>query len=100
MSGLNSKERCCNEYPALWRIRYSYSQRIVRSVEGTGEVETVGKQTAAEDFDVVAVTAELALAAYADKHKPEHYTRLTNPERICYIDASIGIGSMYGGRWV
>jgi hypothetical protein len=100
MSGLNSKVRCSEEYPALWRIRYSYSQRIVQSVYGTGEVETIGRQNATEDFDVIATTAELAQAAYVEKHKPEHYTRLTDPERICYIDASIGIGSMYGGRWV
>lgn len=100
MSGLKSKERCCNEYPALWRIRYSYQQQIVQSVYGTGEVETIGHQPAEEDFDVIAVTAELALAAFVDQRKPHSYTRLTNPERICYIDASIGIGSMYGGRWV
>lgn len=100
MSGLKSKERCANDYPALWRVKYQYRQAIVQSIPFTGEVETVGHQTAEEDFDVIAVTAELALAAYVDKHKPEHYTRLTDPERICYIDAAINIASMYGGRWV
>lgn len=92
MSGLQSKENCSGGFPALWRIKYSYQQRICRSVEGTGEVETLGHRLAEEAFDVIAVTAELALAAYVDKHRPEYYTRLTNPERVCYIDATLLIG--------
>jgi hypothetical protein len=56
MSTKESKENCAGRYPALWRIKYQFNQRIVRSVYGTGEVETVGMQLADAQYDVVALT--------------------------------------------
>lgn len=87
MSTKESKENCAGRYPALWRIKYQFNQRIVRSVWGTGEVETVGTQLADAQYDVVAQTADLASAAFKD----HVYTPLNpgEPEFICYVDATV-----------
>lgn len=77
MSDLQSKDNCAGRYPALWRIRYEYT-------ECTGEFVTRVRQ-----FDVVALSEGLALAAFNEEHSPVIYTRLTNPERVCYVDAIV-----------
>lgn len=100
MSTKESKEGCCGDYPALWRIAYNFTQDIVQSVPFTGEVERVGSQKASEFFDVIAVTPELALAAWAKEYgRREQYKegdrfgvkRTAEPEFICYVDAQIGM---------
>lgn len=97
MSDKASKERCCGDYPALWRIKYQFNQRIVRSVYGTGEVETVGMQLADAQYDVVALTPGLANEAFK-KHVYEPISP-AEPEFVCYVDSIVHAARYYGGHF-
>lgn len=89
MSRKEDHDRPFGDYPSLWRIKYRYDQRIIRSIPGTGEVETVGTQRADSQYDIVALTAGLA----AETFKAMHYStqletmEVGEPEWICYVDA-------------
>lgn len=98
MSDKASKERCCGDYPALWRIKYNFDQRIVRSVDGTGEVETVGMQVAQGQYDVVALTPGLARETFL-KHGPYQPKDASEPEFVCYVDAITHTAKYYGGHF-
>ncbi len=93
MSNLKSKDNCSGQYPGLWRIHYAYKVPIRDACENTGRYETIEA-----DFDVVALTAGIAQETFVMKYAPERYTRLTNPERICYVDA-IMLMKAYGGHF-
>lgn len=94
MSRKEDHDRPFGDYPSLWRIRYKFDQRIVRSVPGTGEVETVGTQLAEGVFDVVAQTAGLALETFKVAKYVDQLKEYGEPEWVCYVDA---INSW--GRW-
>lgn len=99
MSEVNSKDNCVGEYPALWRIMYSH-QVPVRVPSGpNGDTDFSHMETRAGQFDVIALTDELAQAAFVAGHPPTLYTRLTNPEKLCYIDAAVHVGRSYGGHF-
>jgi hypothetical protein len=98
MSDKASKENCAGDYPALWRIKYKFDQRIVRSVYGTGEVETVGMQIAEGQYDVVAMTPGLARETF-NKFGPYQPKEPSEPEFICYVDAFCHVGKHYGGHF-
>lgn len=92
MSKKEARENCSGAYPALWRIRYEWSQRIVRSVAYTGEVETIGYRPATSDYDVVSLTPEMAMLTFTENcpvHAPSDklFKVLGPPEFICYVDA-------------
>lgn len=99
MSALESKDqRGLGDYPALWRIKYDFDQRIVRSVAFTGEVETVGMQVAQGQYDVVALTPGLARETFL-KHGPYQPKNATEPEFVCYVDAITHTMKYYGGHF-
>lgn len=102
MSTKESKVRCSGEYPALWRIRYKFEQDIRRSVEGTGETESVGKQVADGEFDCVAMSAPFAMATFL-ANCPVYVGDLrgtpADPEFVAYIDAITLTQKMYGGHF-
>jgi hypothetical protein len=100
MSTKESKDRCVGDYPAMWRIPYRFTQDIVQSTYGTGEVERIGSQEAKEFFDVVAVTPALALAAWEKEygHRENRKDgerfgvwRLDDPKFVCYVDAFVEV---------
>lgn len=100
MSDTKSKENCCGQYPAMWRILFSHSIPIrVDDGSGSGDTDFSHMETRNGQFDVIAISADLAQAAFVVDHPPTIYTRLTNPELICYVDAIVHIGKSYGGHF-
>lgn len=98
MSAKPEDPRSFRDHPALWRITYKFDQRIVRSVAGTGEVETVGMQIAGGQYDVVAITPGLARESFL-LHGPYQPKEPSEPEFICYVDAICHIAKGYGGHF-
>lgn len=99
MSTLESKDRCCGDYPALWRFVYDQVVPVVRSVYGTGEVETVGHTIQETHFDVVALTKELAAATFNADHPPARCKLRSGPDFICYVDRFVHVAKNYGGHF-
>jgi hypothetical protein len=101
MSDLKSKERCTGAtYPAVWRFIFSY-QAQVRVPDGYMDSKFSHYEPAQDQYDVVAVTQELAKTAYDHKFgwrfKPgaENYDKhelISGPEFICYVDDFVRIG--------
>jgi|SRR5579864_5491349 len=107
MSDKASKDNCSGDYPAVWRFTYNYNQQIRRSVPFTGETEKIGEQRVQQFYDVIAITPELARAAY-DKEfgwkfkKPiqppdrddanyDKHELVAGPDFVCYVDAFIEV---------
>lgn len=104
MSTKQSKERCSGSYPALWRIKFQFTQQIRASVYGTGETEKVGEQLAVYEYDVVSITPEMAMLTltencpiYAPGNKD--FKVLGPPEFICFVDAITLTQHNYGGHF-
>lgn len=102
MSTKESKERSSGSYPALWRIKFMFTQQIRASVPGTGETEKVGEQLAVYEYDVVSRSPEMAMLTltencpiYAPSNKG--FKILGPPEFICYIDAITLTQANHGG---
>lgn len=105
MSDRESKENCVGDFYAVWRFTYAWDQDIRWSVPGTGETEKVGTERVTSFFDVLAVSPELATAAYEKefgwKLKPpapesglktsnfDNHRLISGPLFICYVDATI-----------
>lgn len=101
MSDLHSKGGVLagDRHPAVWRILYSHSVSVRVQRDQSGDTEFSHRETQNGQFDVVALTEGLAQEAFLVDHPPTIYTRLTNPERVCYVDAVMHYGRYYGGHF-
>ena len=95
MSTKESKEHFSGDYLAVWRVTYDHGVRLVHSE--MNEVVTDGWKRGQSNYDVVAVTAELAEAAFIKEYgrrmqykEDDNYgvKKLSGPEFICYVDAA------------
>lgn len=98
MSDLKSKDNCSGGYPGLWRILYSHSVPV-RVPDGFGDTAFSHMKTVNGQYDVIALSEGMAQEAFLLDHPAVMYTRLTNPERICYVDAIALVGRNYGGHF-
>lgn len=94
MSTIESKSNCSGDYPKLWRITYSV-EYPVRKPDGFGETmeKIIGQ------FDVIALTAGLAMEAYRISFHSSVYTQLSGPYAVCVIDAAVGVSKNYGSHF-
>lgn len=93
MSTLEDSKNLSGDYRWLWEIEYDCLRRIVRSVPGTGEVETVGRERYVAKYHVIAPDEELAKTLW--RRDFVHDTSSANLMRTCTkllrVDAEISI---------
>lgn len=100
MSKIPAEMAYATPKPALWRITYSH-EVPVRVPGPASSVDTVFShfEKAVGQFDMVATTAGLALETFNVEYPSHVYTRTSDPERICYVDAITLTAKHYGGHF-
>jgi hypothetical protein len=101
MSTIESKSVSDGKMPRLFRYTYTFELPVRTPDPASGGMDTVFSHmaTVTSQFDVVALTAEFADAAFKLARPASLYTLTKGPEAICYIDGIIHAASSYGGHF-
>lgn len=75
----------------VYEIMANIKVRDVRSVYGTGEVETVGHHMEVRSFHVIAKTEAAARLAWWDRYKTDGENKIISCEAIASIDAEVSL---------
>lgn len=100
MSTIESKKDCVGTYPSLWRIVFTHESAI-RVQSSCGEMENTGRyETIVRQYDVIALSEGLAIESFKlDFPAGVGYVLRSGPDRVCFIDAAVGVSKNYGGHF-
>lgn len=91
MSVIDDSQRLSGDYRWLWEVEMDTKRRIVQSVYGTGEVETIGWEPARVKLHIIAATEALAIAAWQHKHGWDKDCARVSVTKLLRIDYEIDI---------
>lgn len=73
-------------YAWLWEIKFEFDQRIVQSVYGTGEVETVGRRINTTACHIIAPDEASARLAWWRDHHYDEKAKIVSCECLLKVD--------------